>query len=60
MNELIGDIHALADALEQLLGELGYSRHKGVYKHPERQTIFLGDFIDRGSRSRRRSMSSVA
>jgi len=48
MHDLIGDIHGHADALQQLLKSLGYSRHKGVYKHPERQAIFLGDFIDRG------------
>lgn len=48
MHDLIGDIHGHADALQQLLGKLGYSRHKGVYRHPERQAIFLGDFIDRG------------
>jgi hypothetical protein len=48
MHDLIGDIHGHADALQQLLVKLGYSRHKGVYRHPERQAIFLGDFIDRG------------
>jgi hypothetical protein len=48
MHDLIGDIHGHADALQQLLKSLGYSRQKGVYRHPERQAIFLGDFIDRG------------
>ena len=50
MYDLIGDIHGHADALQQLLKKLGYSRQKGVYRHPDRQAIFLGDFIDRGPR----------
>lgn len=48
MFDLIGDIHGHADALLKLLGKLGYSRHKGVWRHTERQAVFLGDFIDRG------------
>jgi hypothetical protein len=52
MHDLIGDIHGHADALERLLRKLGYSRHKGVYRHPDRQAIFLGDFIDRGPKIR--------
>jgi len=52
MYDLIGDIHGHADALEQLLKTLGYSRQKDVYRHPNRQAIFLGDFIDRGPQIR--------
>jgi hypothetical protein len=52
MYDLIGDIHGHADALQQLLGKLGYARHKGVYRHPDRQAVFLGDFIDRGPKIR--------
>ena len=52
MYELIGDIHGHAAALQQLLGKLGYTRHKGVYRHSERQAIFFGDFIDRGPQIR--------
>ncbi len=52
MYDLIGDIHGHADAFERLLKQLGYSRHHGVYKHPDRQAIFLGDFIDRGPQIR--------
>ena len=52
MYDLIGDIHGHADGLEQLLTTLGYSRHQGVYRHPDRQVIFLGDFIDRGPKIR--------
>ena len=52
MYDLIGDIHGHASELVNLLAALGYSKHKGVYKHPERQAIFLGDFIDRGPQIR--------
>ena len=52
MYDLIGDIHGHADALERLLAGLGYSRKRGVYRHTDRQAIFLGDFIDRGPKIR--------
>jgi hypothetical protein len=52
MYDLIGDIHGHADALQRLLRQLGYSQQQGVYKHPERRVIFLGDFIDRGPKIR--------
>jgi hypothetical protein len=52
MHDLIGDIHGHADALQQLLRQLGFSRRKGVYRHPDRTAIFLGDFIDRGPKIR--------
>ena len=52
MHDVIGDIHGHADAMQQLFAKLGYSRQKGVYSHPERQAIFLGDFIDRGPQIR--------
>ena len=48
MYDLIGDIHGHANELIQLLEVLGYRKNQGVYKHPERKVIFLGDFIDRG------------
>ena len=48
MVDLIGDIHGHAGALQQLLAKLGYASRAGVYRHPARQAIFLGDFIDRG------------
>ena len=47
MYDLIGDIHGHADELIQLLDALGYRKSQGVYGHPERMVIFLGDFIDR-------------
>ena len=46
--DLIGDIHGHSLQLVELLGELGYTKIDGVYRHPERRVIFLGDFIDRG------------
>jgi hypothetical protein len=52
MHDLIGDVHGHADALQQLLAKLGYTRQKGVYRHPDSQAIFLGDFIDRGPKIR--------
>ena len=52
MYDLIGDIHGYADELVQLLETLGYQKAQGVYGHPERKVIFLGDFIDRGPKIR--------
>ena len=46
--DIIGDIHGQADKLEALLRKLGYREAAGVWHHPERQVIFVGDFIDRG------------
>jgi len=45
--DIIGDIHGCAAELEALLNKLGYEQRGGCHKHPERQVIFLGDFIDR-------------
>lgn len=52
MYDLVGDIHGHAGALERLLETLGYVRARGVWRHPERRVVFLGDFIDRGPRIR--------
>lgn len=46
--DIIGDIHGQVRSLESLLVKLGYTRQSGNYRHPSRQVIFLGDFIDRG------------
>lgn len=46
--DIIGDIHGCAQTLRALLSELGYEKHGGTYRHPTRQVIFLGDFVDRG------------
>ena len=46
--DIIGDIHGHSRSLEALLEKLGYQKDVGVYRHPSRKVIFLGDFIDRG------------
>ncbi len=51
--DIIGDIHGQASKLETLLGLLGYIESNGVYRHPERRVLFLGDYIDRGPAVRR-------
>ena len=51
--DLVGDIHGYGEALEALLQAMGYSIRDGVYRHPTRQAVFLGDFIDRGPDQRR-------
>lgn len=48
MYDLIGDIHGHSAPLVQLLTKLGYAKTDGVFRHPDRKVIFLGDFIDRG------------
>lgn len=48
MYDIIGDIHGHADLLEKLLEKLGYSLSNGVYTHPERKAVFVGDIINRG------------
>jgi hypothetical protein len=50
--DIIGDIHGCSLTLRALLEKLGYSRCDAVYRHPTRQVIFLGDFIDRGPQQR--------
>lgn len=52
MYDLIGDIHGYAEPLKRLLRKLGYELQGGVFKHPERKVIFIGDFIDRGPDSK--------
>lgn len=46
--DIIGDIHGYATLLKQLLVEMGYKRVDGIYRHPTRTAIFVGDFINRG------------
>ncbi len=50
--DLIGDIHGCAKTLERLLSTLGYRLQAGVWRHPQRMVIFLGDLVDRGPRIR--------
>ncbi|RYY45943.1 MAG: phosphoesterase [Chitinophagaceae bacterium] len=48
MYDLIGDIHGHCETLQKLLQQLGYLAENGIYKHPSRKIIFVGDYIDRG------------
>lgn len=50
--DLIGDVHGCGATLVALLEKLGYRKQRGVYRHPQRKVIFLGDLIDRGPRIR--------
>ncbi|MBF7729284.1 metallophosphoesterase [Pseudomonas sp. N040] len=50
--DLIGDVHGCAHTLERLLEALGYRQQGGVWRHPWRMALFLGDIIDRGPRIR--------
>ncbi len=52
MYDLIGHVHGELDALERLLRKLGYRQDAGVWRHPDRQAVFVGDLIDRGDQSR--------
>lgn len=46
--DVIGDIHGQADKLEALLHHMGYRVRDGIWRHPSRTAVFVGDFIDRG------------
>ncbi|MFI4997233.1 MAG: metallophosphoesterase [Hyphomicrobiales bacterium] len=46
--DVIGDIHGHAQRLEALLAAMDYRQRNGVWRHPERRALFVGDFVDRG------------
>ena len=48
MYDLIGDIHGYATELKALLTKMNYREIDGVWQHPKRTVIFLGDFVDKG------------
>lgn len=50
--DIIGDVHGCAKTLVHLLDLMGYRKRNGIYEHPQRQAIFIGDIIDRGPRIR--------
>src|ERR1700722_19744994 len=50
--DLIGDIHGHAKVLRRLLSRMGYRDDGGVFRHPDRRVIFVGDFVDRGPEQR--------
>lgn len=46
--DIIGDIYGRADKLKALLSKLGYRKNSdGAFSHPDRQAVFVADFIDR-------------
>ncbi|MBN8612352.1 MAG: AAA family ATPase [Deltaproteobacteria bacterium] len=49
--DIIGDVHGCLDELTQLLARLGYAPSDGVWSHPSRTALFLGDLVDRGPAS---------
>ena len=50
ITDIIPDIHGQAEKLRHALRRLGWRRNGVTWLHPEpdRQIVFLGDFIDRG------------
>jgi hypothetical protein len=48
MYDIIGDIHGYAEPLKRLLQKMNYTEVNGVWRHPHRKVIFVGDYIDRG------------
>jgi hypothetical protein len=46
--DVIGDIHGHAEVLRRLLHKMDYRDDGVAFRHPDRQAIFVGDFIDRG------------
>ena len=46
--DVIGDVHGHAQKLEGLLDVMGYAEVHGVWQHPSRQAVFIGDLVDRG------------
>ena len=48
MFDILGDVHGHADKLVQCLELLGYREINGIFQHPDRKLISLGDIIDRG------------
>ena len=46
--DIIGDIHGHAKALTALLHKMDYRERGGVWRHPDRTALFIGDFVDRG------------
>ena len=48
MYDIIGDIHGHHTKLTALLSKLGYQQRQGIWTHPTRKVIFVGDYIDRG------------
>jgi hypothetical protein len=51
--DIIGDIHGHVNDLKGLLKKMGYGLSEtGYFYHPDRQAVFVGDYIDRGKNSK--------
>ncbi len=50
--DIIGDIHGYYDELIDLLSAMGYHKVGGVWQHPLRCAVFIGDFVSRGPDTR--------
>lgn len=46
--DIVGDVHGHAESFVALIKHLGYAPVNGVWQHPERILISVGDIIDRG------------
>ncbi len=49
--DFIGDVHGHYNELVGLLKKMKYENIDGVWHHPQRKTVFLGDFVSRGPQS---------
>jgi hypothetical protein len=47
-HDIIGDIHGQANQLEVFLQKMDYSKCDGVWNHPQRTAVFVGEYVDRG------------
>jgi hypothetical protein len=50
--DIVGDIHGHAEKLVRLLNSLGYKQRNGIWSHPDRKLVSVGDLIDRGPHQR--------
>lgn len=50
--DIIGDVHGYAYELQLLLKQMDYENINGVWFHPKRKAIFVGDFTCRGPQTR--------
>jgi hypothetical protein len=48
MIDCVTDIHGCIEEFREILGKLGYAYVDGVWKHPTRKLVVLGDLVDRG------------
>jgi|SRR5690554_496428 len=46
--DFIGDVHAHYNELVGLLKKMDYEYSNGVWQHPQKKAVFVGDFVNRG------------